>query len=912
MVQEWDLAGSRWWKFDFHSHTPASNCYGKGPDQDRLRTISPRDWLLNYMKAEIDCVAITDHNTGEWIDKLQNDLKELDTEKPFGYRKLYLFPGVEINVNGGFHILAILPEEATKQDVDYLLGAIRCQATPGMCDGITELAVKEVINEIISKHGIVIPAHADLEKGIFNNYDAHTLASILDNDNVFSVELANKNFSYPDIYIQRKLNWANILGSDSHHPNSSGYNTDAKYPGSHYTWIKMSKPTIEGVRLALLDGNTLSIKRSDDISVNPNDFDHMILEEITIKKAKYLGQGEGLEFICRFNPWLNTIIGGRGTGKSTILEFIRLCMNRKDEVPKSLEHDFKKYSEISESRGSENLLTNDTIIEIIIRKDKIRYKLKWQSKPEEVQIFEESSQNNWNKVKGSIKQRFPLRIFSQKQIFELSKDPLALLKIIDDAQEVGYRDWIEEKIIIEKQYLFLKEQVREKSNILEREPEILGEIDDINHRLRIFEDNRFSEILNKHNTAQAQESTLLKWMNTWTNSSENLAHFYQSIVPEKINDNILKDSTEIQKIQDTILGDFLKIQEKIRNIVDELNLVINNGKKSINESNLLIEIARCKDAYISLTQQLDQDIIFNLDEYQKLIKRRESLNSNLLQIADTKREISEIEIKIDDCFKKLESKRFEIQKKREEFLNELLKDNESVSIRILPFRDKQNLEFEFRKLIAKEDNRFEQDISKLLNKITEKSNTYGGLSNFKESIIKISSGDVQDLIDPRFGTYIQKMGPEKIDRIMCFFPEDSLEVRYKDPRRGGFVSIEQGSPGQRNAALLAFFLIYGTEPLILDQPEDDLDNQLIYNSIVTQLREIKQKRQVIVITHNANVVVNGDSENVIPLGINSSAQTVISGHGGLQEYQVRESICEILEGGKEAFESRYKRINVSR
>ncbi len=64
---------------------------------------------------------------------------------------------------------------------------------------------------------------------------------------------------------------------------------------------------------------------------------------------------------------------------------------------------------------------------------------------------------------------------------------------------------------------------------------------------------------------------------------------------------------------------------------------------------------------------------------------------------------------------------------------------------------------------------------------------------------------------------------------------------------------------------MAFLFSYGEEPIILDQPEDDLDNHRIYDLIVGQLRRIKQRRQVIVVTHNANIVVNGDAELVVTL-----------------------------------------------
>ena len=68
--------GAKWWKFDFHTHTPASDDYGKG-NQEQLKKITPKEWLLNFMKAEIDCVAITDHNSGDWIDSLKSAYLEM-------------------------------------------------------------------------------------------------------------------------------------------------------------------------------------------------------------------------------------------------------------------------------------------------------------------------------------------------------------------------------------------------------------------------------------------------------------------------------------------------------------------------------------------------------------------------------------------------------------------------------------------------------------------------------------------------------------------------------------------------------------------------------------------------------------------------------------------------------------------
>ena len=144
--------------------------------------------------------------------------------------------------------------------------------------------------------------------------------------------------------------------------------------------------------------------------------------------------------------------------------------------------------------------------------------------------------------------------------------------------------------------------------------------------------------------------------------------------------------------------------------------------------------------------------------------------------------------------------------------------------------------------------------------------------------------------------------------VQTWFPEDGLQVEYS--RRGDgtdFQPITQASAGQRSAAMLAFLLAYGTEPLVLDQPEDDLDNHLIYDLIVRQIRENKLKRQIIVVTHNPNIVVNGDAEMLHALDFKEGQCRVVQS-GSLQQESVREEVCRVMEGGREAFKRRYRRL----
>ena len=162
-----------------------------------------------------------------------------------------------------------------------------------------------------------------------------------------------------------------------------------------------------------------------------------------------------------------------------------------------------------------------------------------------------------------------------------------------------------------------------------------------------------------------------------------------------------------------------------------------------------------------------------------------------------------------------------------------------------------------------------------------------------------------------FNNYLKRQferTPDFLDKLLTWFPEDGLSVEYS--RRGDgrdFQPISQASAGQRSAAMLAFLLAHGNEPLILDQPEDDLDNRLIYDLVVRQIRENKLRRQIIVVTHNPNIVVNGDAEMLHALDFRQG-QCIVAQSGSLQEKGMREEICRVMEGGREAFDRRYRRL----
>ena len=222
------------------------------------------------MQAGVDCVAVTDHNSGDWIDRLKEALAEMEESRPAGFQPLHVFPGVELSVNGGFHLLAIFGPDASTGDIDTLLGAVSYDGTKGDSDGVTRKSAVEVVEAVLSAGGIPIPAHTDQNKGLLRlkegggattQIDVNTVVQVLEVDGILAMETFDPGSSKPQIYLQRNLMWAEVLGSDFHPPFTPDRD---RYPGSHYTWVKMAgPPSLEGLRLALLDGDRFSIRRGD-------------------------------------------------------------------------------------------------------------------------------------------------------------------------------------------------------------------------------------------------------------------------------------------------------------------------------------------------------------------------------------------------------------------------------------------------------------------------------------------------------------------------------------------------------------------------------------------------------------------------------------------------------------------------
>jgi hypothetical protein len=185
-----------------------------------------------------------------------------------------------------------------------------------------------------------------------------------------------------------------------------------------------------------------------------------------------------------------------------------------------------------------------------------------------------------------------------------------------------------------------------------------------------------------------------------------------------------------------------------------------------------------------------------------------------------------------------------------------------------------------------------------------------GAEQDPELLVEMRAALDWDVTDNQARLVLGRLDDGRLGRLLFVWAAPFVRFEYKD--RGTYMPIERASPGQQASALLTLLLNQEAGTLIIDQPEDDLDNRVIMD-IVELLQTTKRNRQLIFATHNPNFVVNGDADKVVCLTPNvepaapegvPAAQVQIETDGAIETPSVRKAIMTTMEGGRDAFELR--------
>ncbi len=903
------IHGAKWWKFDFHNHTPKSDDFGKG---DAIhKSITPEDWLLMYMRAGIDCVAITDHNSGEWVDTLKAALVSMEVaeSKPADYRKLHLFPGVEISASGNIHILALFDPSAGTTEIQSLLGTIRFPIQHiGKTDAVSPESVENIIDAIHSAGAIAIPAHVDEACGLFT-LTGFTFTQAINTDGLLAIEVIDKSKAKPELYRQSKLQLAEVIGTDSH---------IAKQVGTNYTWVKMGEPSLDALKLALHDRED-GIVRKEEITVDPN----LISNRYFIKSLSVTSgfkAGNGFPLKTEFSPWLTSVIGGRGSGKSTIINYLRIALARIDEMPSEVQSEFNKFNQVGRKNGT-GMLRVETAIEVEIFKDGKLYLIKWSNSTHTLQEFNSTS-GNWSEpiMISNIKELFPIQIFNQKELYALTGNPSKLIELIDS--QFDKPAWNEAKELLVNKWISNRAKKRQLNNAILEETNIKAQLGAVNSKITLFESSEYRATLNNFNIFTATNKFFTNTNLTVTSFATRLQQLEQEVpkieIPENISDSVVNDSLKfIQEINSALEGAKAKLTEALTIIAPYKE----NLQEQLKALSWFPQFEAARQAYAAIAASIQE---LGTENYEALIHRRTTLTEKLSLIESQKAELLVLNTTLDELYNSIIDKEKELRIKRNEIISrwKAFEDanNPFLIIELQPMADVENANATFRELLRKSGGEFSNDIYAINE---ENGQTWGVIARIinademtrwqvrKTEIDEFVSSTEADKknLDMRLARHLDALKqntPEDIDRLLVWVPEDKLILKFK--KQGREEDIQAGSAGERTAGMLGLLLALNDIPLIVDQPEDDLDTKLISNFVVEGFKILKKKRQLVIVTHNPNIAVNANSDNVVYMEF-VGGQVIKAGNNALQDKGIRNAVCEVMEGGRDALNKRYYRIS---
>jgi hypothetical protein len=940
---------ARFYKCDLQVQTP-----GDARNWDRndpIRLASPRTELDLQEKArlflrrchdvELEVIAVSDHNFSDRSDPRewflthlieQNKAVAADVQRD----PIVIFPGFEVDI--GYHLLCIF-DPGTK-----LTGVSDCLTTLGLAPGnrfqnggpaplrfdSQSVPLVTLLRTIQDEGGgLVIAAHAFSSDGIANEGRD---AADYQNENLLAVEVSQVPLTGRAEGIlmgncpawTRKRRPAYLMSSDCKKLCGAAPD-DTNYLGCRHTWIKMSKPSVVALRQAFLDqAHAMRENRPDESRIRfgaacPEDAaTHPRIRSVQVRGATFLA-----DQAHELSPNLNALIGGRGTGKSTLIEYLRLSLDRQDTIQGEMSR--RNLDKLKMTLGPNG------IVEVLIEKDARRWRIAYDLS-QSVRVVEGDPIPDLGRF-------FPCRFLSQGEITEIAEDRQARSRLLDDLIRVRLDELAREGEDITCQIRALDEQIL-------REP-------DLEQRKRILETERLT-LEGRVERLKDLEVPLSTWKN-WLAEAELLSQLEQeqckltTAVQEAIASSvsIVDVATEpgVALQPDGIRG----VAANFATLIDAFKGRVRNALSDFQESASKLlqgDLVRAWEHDFEITrqsyEQLRSDLTSQATDPELYLDYQRQLKDRELAIAEVQAELDGLTTLAAQRNQQLDELQDVWQleaQERERISEELTKavpttkqGQPFVQVSVARFGDDQAfaqrmeaIKRDRRRISVEDWGEFDDrrraiapEESLLAAVVTNTPPGTPAMRTLLSWLQDLDSGNKPDgfpwdLKDKRTNALLDCITPAIAAELALWRQPDRVQVELyrQDGTRAG--ELEQGlSVGQRSTAILALLLAQDDAPAILDQPEDDLDNEFVFRELVPLLRRVKETRQIVVATHNANIPVNADAELFIALEARDGlGKPLIVGEelavGSLDRESVRVAAQEILEGSEEAFWRRHEK-----
>ncbi|MBI9032171.1 histidinol-phosphatase [bacterium] len=867
--------GSKWLKADFHLHTLADTefVYKNNCEYPEKNTF-PNDFVERLSQQDIRIGVITNHNKFDF-----EEFKSIS--KKAKQKDIFILPGVELSINegaNGIHTLIVFSEHWIENGKNYISSFLtsmfpsKTESEYNNENGRSEKNLLQVIEELnkTSRDYFLVFAHVEQSNGLWKELSGGRLKDLSEPrySSLRQRTLGFQKVRTNDLRVKVKSwlgDWypAEVEGSDSKKIEDIG-------DKSGETWIKVGDYSFEAVKYALIDYKNRLLNNK------PDEFKHSYIESISFTGG-LLDQ-----HTLNFSPELNSLIGIRGSGKSSVIEAIRYALDihfGDKAIDKSYKERLLNY--ILKSGGKVSVIAKDRL------GNKYEISRVLNEAPE---VFINEKLNSGISITKTI---------IHKPIYFGQKD-------LSSTGEGFEKDLVE--ILVEHKLIGIREEIEIKKNAVIGnciELEKLSDVDnkikdtknrkkDAEYRLKIYKDNG---IENKLKEQSSFESDLRKIQGILA-SIENFNNDLKQVI-DSYEDDLKNQTLHKSKHNSDYFDDFFSEYSKIISNFDNLKSttikiddIANILEKKKNDFENLKKSKR--ETFEEVRRKLEVELhnsgkSLDLEEFPKIEKAIETTTQLLKSLEEQQNRKQELRLKLKENLSelnKLYHREFSLIK---EELDKINIQNSSLRIEAQYKGDKDA----FLKFF-KEAFRGSKIWENSLQNIVQEYSDFSAISNDIENVLSSLTSSSET-----FKNYFYN----NIKGLLTWQVPNKFTITYRGKE------LIHHSLGQRASALILFVLSQNENDLIIiDQPEDDLDNQTIYEEVIKLLKTLKVKTQFIFATHNANFPVLGDSEKIFSFKYEDEKITFTE--GSIDSPLMQHEIVDIMEGGEDAFNKRKEIYNI--
>ncbi|CAA6803294.1 MAG: PHP N-terminal domain protein [uncultured Campylobacterales bacterium] len=853
------INGSQWVRFDCHLHTDSDNEFKYNEDKNYYIS----SYVNKLKEKNISVGVITNHN--------KFNLEEFKAIKKTANKKdIFVMPGVELSVNdgaNGIHTLIVFDEKEWLEDgnnyIQQFIDESFVTQNPNNYqneNGRSNDNLITTIKKLNDYHRgyFIILAHVEDKSGFFNALEGGRVTEFGKNklfrDSVigFQKVRTRDNIIKWNKWLDNNLP-AFVEGSDPKKIEEIGKGKKS--------YIKIGDYNFEAVKFALQDNKYRVSKETQN---RENSF----IKSIAFDGGKLNGQ------IIELSSSMNNLVGVRGSGKSSIIEAVRYGL----DLPfgsNSVDIDYKN-NLVKELLGSAGKISIKAI-----DKDDREYLIE--------RVYGHSLEI---KKDGELKNVGILSIlnkplyFGQKDLssYKSGFEGDLINKLIGDKTKD-----IQVSIDVKKQEVkSLLENIKKYDNLDDKKEEITRKIAELNLKIDEFKKHKIEEKLQKQiefNKDKTSLQSIKKRLKEFRSDvDEFLSQYEKENFFEKMKNYESKENQdtfdEIYKIVDETEKSFIDITaglHKLINSFKNINGIENDFNTKAKELEVeFLEIQReisipnlRADDFMTYTKSLHTQKMM-LAELEKSGAIKKDMNSKLVKLLSELNDLYREEFKI-----------IEVE------INKINSTQKFIKLKSEFKGDKSSFE-QYLKNIFGGSGLGKADYEKLC--------TYVDCSEVYNDFENISFGGNKLLV-------FRERFMNSLSSLLTFKVPNKIEIFYNGKE------LTKHSLGQRSSALIIFILTQqDNDIIVIDQPEDDLDNQTIYNEVIKELVKLKNKTQFIFATHNANIPVLGDCEQIVVCDYDENK--INTELGSIDNHDIQEKIINIMEGGEEAFDKRREIYNL--